>query len=315
MKRLQLVLIAIAILLPHSLFAQEPDYFPMKIGNKWFYERYTYWGTLHDANKTIEVTDTTVINGRTYFVFIVRLIDIHYQPGKVHESKIYYRKLNNGDIARFNAFLNDEQAYYTVRPESLYRPYFYDLSSRAKWQIILISTGSLVRNPAGTFSKCFLYEFKYVIDGRPIPESYFSALAPNLGFIDEAAEGDRVFLVGAYLNGVVVGDTLLTRVKERLSDQQPSTLKLWQNYPNPFRNQTVLAYSVPALWRKPIQFAVFDLLGREIKTFVSHKTTSGEHHFLWDGTDNSGKEVKNGIYVARLTSGPTQQTIKICLTR
>ncbi|NUO80433.1 T9SS type A sorting domain-containing protein [candidate division KSB1 bacterium] len=318
MKRHQLALIAIAAivaLLPHSLFAQEPDYFPMKIGNKWFYKHLTNLGNLHWANKTVEITDTTAINGKIFFVFDEKLYDIHYEPGKVHQSKSYYRKLGNGDVVRFSAAINDEQLYYSFLGDSLYRPYFFCLTPRWKWQITLTGYRVAVRNPAGYFPNCFQYDFRYSIDGHLVPETYFIALAPNLGFINEIAEGDWNFLVGAFLNGKVVGDTLLTNVEESSFTLRPSSPILYQNYPNPFRSQTTLFYSLPNTWRELIHVSVFDLLGCEIKTFTPHKALDGQHQFLWNGTDNLGKEVKNGIYIARLRSGPIQQTIKICLTR
>jgi hypothetical protein len=70
--------------------------------------------------------------------------------------------------------------------------------------------------------------------------------------------------------------------------------KLCQNYPNPFNKTTIIKYSLKEATY--VNLSVYDISGRRVKTLVSLKQQSGEHTASWDGTDNTGKSVTNGIY-------------------
>ncbi|KAA0223558.1 T9SS C-terminal target domain-containing protein [candidate division KSB1 bacterium] len=293
---------------------QKTDYFPTHIGDKWFYEHRTggVHGT-HWANKIIEVKDTTSIEGKSYYVFEDRLYDIFYEPGRIYLTTHYYRKADNGDVLKFSPLVNREQLYYTFQKDSLYRSYLYDGEPDLvyKWRITLDDTSTLIRIPSGNFQNCYDYSFDLLIDDNHIGLFTERALAPDLGFIFEGAEGDLNFLVGAYINGTLFGDTTLTSVEEISQSPTPNQPVLYQNYPNPFKHTTQIFFSVPTFWLHPISVAVFDILGREIATFTPVKLSTGHQAIPWNGKTNSGEEVGNGIYIIRLNSGRFSQSIKI----
>ncbi len=293
---------------------QKADYFPMHIGDKWFYEHRTggVHGT-HWANKIIEVKDTTSIEGESYFIFEDRLYDIFYEPGRVYLTTHYYRKADNSDVLKFSPLVNHEQLYYTFQKDSLYRSYLYDGEPDLvyKWKITLDDTSTLIRIPSGNFQNCYDYSFDLLIDDDDIGLFTERALAPGLGFIFEGAEGDLNFLVGAYINGALFGDTTLTSVEETSQSQPPNHPVLYQNYPNPFKHTTQIFFSVPNFWTYPVQVSIYDILGREIATFTYEKLGAGYQSIPWSGRANLGEEVGNGIYIVRLNSGRFSRSIKI----
>ncbi|MDZ7292961.1 MAG: T9SS type A sorting domain-containing protein [candidate division KSB1 bacterium] len=136
-------------------------------------------------------------------------------------------------------------------------------------------------------------------------------MAPNIGLLEETGDGDDNFLVGTYIKGKLLGDTTLTSIKEIA---QPNLLlhpALSPTYPNPFNNTTHITYYIPEFWTEPIQISVFDISGREIAILVQERSIRGSHEVLWNGKNKQGKEVSNGIYIIRLTSGQFSQTIKL----
>lgn len=293
---------------------QKTDYFPTHIGDKWFYEYRTggVHGT-HWANQIVEVKDTISIEGKNYFIFEDRVYDIFYEPGWVYLTIHYFRKANNGDVFKFSTLVDNEQLYYTFQGDSLGSPYLYsgefDLAS--KWEITLLDTNATIHIPSGVFQNCYDYSFGNLVDNIGIIWSAGRTLAPDLGFIHEGVEGDINFLVGAYIDGNLFGDTTLTSVEETSQSPPPNQPILYQNYPNPFKYTTQILFSVPNFWPHPVQVSIYDILGREIAAFTLEKSGAENQAIPWNGRANSGEGVGNGIYIVRLNSGRVSRSIKI----
>jgi hypothetical protein len=77
-----------------------------------------------------------------------------------------------------------------------------------------------------------------------------------------------------------------------------NTPELLQNYPNPFTLGTYIEIKLG----KPGKYniSVFDVNGRIIRVLTGDDPVSTVHTIYWDGTDDSGKPVVNGIYFYRL---------------
>jgi hypothetical protein len=101
-------------------------------------------------------------------------------------------------------------------------------------------------------------------------------------------------------------------IAERNVDALPAIFAISQNYPNPFRHSTVVKYSIPdfrslipeqASIEHPasrIQLKIYDLTGRLVRTLVDEIQQPGYYKVSWDGLDESGRRVKNGVYVCRI---------------
>ena len=86
-----------------------------------------------------------------------------------------------------------------------------------------------------------------------------------------------------------------TTIDEDDSFTEQYCYELHQNYPNPFNAQTTISYYLPhdAL----VSLIVFDITGRIVRNIISDKFQEmGNYSFIWDGKDNSGKEVSTAIY-------------------
>jgi hypothetical protein len=262
------------------------------------------------------VTDTTTFKEKQYFVFEDRLYDLYYEPGRIYHTTHYYRKAENGDVMRFSERVDHEQLYYTFQQDSLNRPYLYcrDDGTDVKWQITFLGTGGGIDIPLHVFENCAKYFFDLWSDGHVAPLEV-RGLAPHVGLIDVRGEGDRNFLVGAYINGVLIGDTTVTSVEEMPKSIMPLVPVLHPNYPNPFKNATQISYSIPAFWTEPVQVSIFDIGGREIVSFTNEELTKSNYEVQWNATDKSGKEVSSGIYIARLRSSKVSHVIKINFLR
>ena len=76
---------------------------------------------------------------------------------------------------------------------------------------------------------------------------------------------------------------------------------LLQNYPNPFNPRTNVEFAIAdADW---VKLTVHDLLGRTIAVLVNERRPAGRYQVTWDGRNDAGEVVANGVYIYRLTAG------------
>jgi hypothetical protein len=96
----------------------------------------------------------------------------------------------------------------------------------------------------------------------------------------------------------------------RNGDIDPGVTWLGQAYPNPFINKVSIPVLVSA-GKLDVQVDVFDLMGRKVKSISNRFSNPGHHELLWDGKDDQGNEVSNGILLYRMeNSNPSKRIIK-----
>jgi hypothetical protein len=88
----------------------------------------------------------------------------------------------------------------------------------------------------------------------------------------------------------------------------PAEYALQQNYPNPFNPTTNIVFQVKEEGR--VTMAVFDLLGRQVKTLVDETMKPGTHRVVIDASDMSA-----GIYFYSLSAGSFSEMKKMTLIK
>ncbi len=82
---------------------------------------------------------------------------------------------------------------------------------------------------------------------------------------------------------------------------RPATALLRGNTPNPFGHSTSIRFELSR--EGAAELAIYDLSGRLIKRLVNGVLPAGSHVMVWDGTDDSGRQVPSGAYFSRLKVG------------
>jgi hypothetical protein len=67
--------------------------------------------------------------------------------------------------------------------------------------------------------------------------------------------------------------------------------------PSPFRGLSTIRFGLAQSGE--VRLELFDVAGRQVQTLVSGVLTPGPHVATWDGRDQRGNQVKNGIYFVR----------------
>jgi flagellar hook assembly protein FlgD len=84
------------------------------------------------------------------------------------------------------------------------------------------------------------------------------------------------------------------------NENLPDNFKLEQNYPNPFNSATIIPYTLPD--KNFIKLSIFNQLGQEIKCLTNESKSAGSYSAIWDGRDESGYFVANGLYFYKIQS-------------
>ncbi len=84
-------------------------------------------------------------------------------------------------------------------------------------------------------------------------------------------------------------------------------------FPNPFRSETQLSYTLPTTGS--VRVTVHDLRGRLVRELVNGSEAAGSHVVYWDGRDGSGARVAAGIYYARVLHDGQSRSQKVVVIK
>jgi hypothetical protein len=127
------------------------------------------------------------------------------------------------------------------------------------------------------------------------------ATRPDDGVVVAGTHGKGVYSIGIP-TGTAVGDAEIPR---------PALLS--QNVPNPFNPMTTISFNLPVAGQATL--VIYDVAGNRIRTLVNQDLEAGDHHAIWRGADDDGRQVSSGIYFYQLDSGSVHEVKRMTLVR
>ncbi len=154
----------------------------------------------------------------------------------------------------------------------------------------------------GAYSKSYTYT---------LPASWNYRHIKIIGFVSHwgssplVADTSNIYIMNA--NMIRLNQSTVTGIQEETA----SGFKVGNCYPNPFNNVTTIPVQLGEDSRMSIK--VYNVLGMEVSTLVDEELVAGEHTFFWDGTQQSGGQLKNGLYVIRVSTlkGSVSHTVML----
>ncbi|MBU1699905.1 MAG: C10 family peptidase [Candidatus Eisenbacteria bacterium] len=96
----------------------------------------------------------------------------------------------------------------------------------------------------------------------------------------------------------------------------PNRLTLSPCAPNPFGTLTEITYSLPdGAGLHQMVLSIYGPSGRLVRTLINSKRSAGIYHVSWDGTDQTGKPVANGVYFYQLRWNDRSETRRVLLIK
>lgn len=117
-----------------------------------------------------------------------------------------------------------------------------------------------------------------------------------------------------YVRNLVVYNGVVPFVADVDQDELPQNAYLLGNHPNPFNPETTIRFDLPD--PAAITLVVYDLAGHVVKVLIRDEMLrQGPHELGWTGTDNYGRMVPSGTYIARLEAGDVTTTTRMMLLK
>ena len=91
------------------------------------------------------------------------------------------------------------------------------------------------------------------------------------------------------------------------------TNKLYNNYPNPFNPSTTISYSLYS--SSNLKIDIYNIKGQKIKSLINEYKNAGLYNIMWNGTDDTGERVGNGIYLYKMETESFSETKKMILMK
>ncbi|MCL5034835.1 MAG: T9SS type A sorting domain-containing protein [Bacteroidetes bacterium] len=214
----------------------------------------------------------------------------------------------------------------TSEASVLFHPLPVD-SSYGYWRVEISDTAKL----PGTFTFTILPRDRYY-NVNPTEQVIVNIASNEVGGVDfgtnpKAVKGRTTFSACSSLpiSGLTIyvfngdmsriyGEGTIASVNDvSVSPEIPGEFALSQNYPNPFNPSTEIFFELPEA--SAVRVAVYDILGRSVRTLIDRNMTAGRYRVRWDGLNNGGTPVGAGVYFYRLNAGKHTQVKKMLMLR
>jgi len=93
----------------------------------------------------------------------------------------------------------------------------------------------------------------------------------------------------------------------------PNDFVLLSNYPNPFNPSTTIEFSLPETGFTDL--VIYNMTGQKVRELISGTMSGGIHSVVWNGCNDSGLTVSNGLYLARLRMGSQSVVRRMVLVK
>jgi len=137
--------------------------------------------------------------------------------------------------------------------------------------------------------------------------------AYNFGKIafEAPQSGNVVFQLSMNLYSIVIISFDEIQTTPYTVTHLPSTFDLVNNYPNPFYQSTTITLNLNI--DNQVSLDIYNVLGKKVRTLMRGSYQADTYKINWDGTDDVGQKVANGIYLCHITAGIEEKTIKMSL--
>ena len=292
MKNRWLFLFTLILLIHHTGYSKTANseilYFPIAVGNIWYYEDPDKISNPWDI---LTISDSIKIDNQKYFLW-------SRGPGVDASDTICYDDSNNilcyinGETYLWFDFTQDSGAIYT------YAPWDANFGEEQLAFQVHVSRNMTVETPIKSFSDCiqFFFDIPQVID-----EEHTYIFAPDVGLVLEQANGWWTNMLHDY--------TLYsapTDVNNRVSIIHD--FQLYQNVPNPFNASTSIRFDLEK--KSYVKLAVYDIRGRTVSFLLDTILPIGYYQIPFHSAD-----LPSGMYIYRLQADLSNQTRKLIIQK
>lgn len=136
----------------------------------------------------------------------------------------------------------------------------------------------------------------------------FSDGMPTAALVMDLSVSIENASIRAVTHGLGVWERTLVSAVSALAEEEQEGVRLFQNLPNPFNSETLIAYDLPGEMR--VRLEIFNIRGQFIRE-LRNELQGGGRHFV---TVRS-RDLPTGIYIYRLVAGDQVRTRKFMIIK
>ncbi len=228
-----------------------------------------------------------------------------------------------GQYSEISKVINDESGVFFIAKENMAPPYGWGAFSLIKInQSTNFSEELLVQMPTHYFAPMFLVKngnsiyfamgtavARYDLDTtgmgwQSVLNTPYGDIAKNMFIAGNKLiasfehSSDYGYFVVLDIQGVSIDDNTIASPEIVMS-----------NYPNPFRGETKISFSLPKT--EDVKLEIYNIKGQLVRTLINGQKSAGANNVVWDGSDDNGNEVTKGVYFYKIRCGSYSVTKKM----
>jgi hypothetical protein len=276
----------LAINVIHCQENKKFSYFPLTVGNKWFFS------DGHDGviKIKLEIQKDTILNDSYTYAKINKYTINSDSSSKLNVEGYSYLKIIDNRVVEY--------------PDRTIMDYDMSIGdtvwSFREQPILSVLNEIRIKNVFGR--NLSTYRFHY--NGFEF-YSYTDSIGFNTLWETDWHNWYPNYLLGCEVDGITYGN-VITGIE--IKNESYYDYKLYQNYPNPFNPITKIQYSIPKA--SFVSLIIYDMLGKEVVTLVNDYKNIGNYVIEFNAA-----KLASGIYFYTLSSGKYIQTNKMLLLR
>lgn len=259
---------------------------PLAVGNVWVYQE-------HDTSAALlryYISDTTNIDGKTYFICSKGYSDSALYHFRLREDSIYVRFLGGGETPYYKRFAAENDSFF-------HSVWF------GRWKFRITSVTSETVFGRDVLVKEMFADIILLKNNERWTDEFGLLSGKTL-------TGSRYFILkGCVIDNVLYGDTAMTTTDVKENSPAADAWRIEQNYPNPFNSSTNIVYHVPE-GGGYIELTVHDLLGRQVAVIANGYRTAGKYTAGFDAS-----ALSSGVYFYTLNSAGSHRSKKLLLMK
>jgi flagellar hook assembly protein FlgD len=256
----------------------------------------------------------TVASPKGTFCFVGPVSNSHTAYNNPIDRGIYDGLFKLGQNTAGESLLNGKMAMYNEEgatatfTETQMNEFIVlgDPSSKV-WKTTPVPANGLHVSTVPTGSQSITVNVKYASNSAPVTDANVNILGNNICVnaatnnlgnavlnIDPTTIGDVYEVTATSPTIIPYIGTFTVSSNQGVNDVvvDKSALKI---SPNPFSSNTMISYTVSD--KNDVSLVIQDVLGKEIKSLVNEVQKGGDYKVEWNGTDNQGNAISEGMYL------------------
>ncbi len=280
-------------------------------GERWHYQ------APQSNNTKDDPTPVPTVNANTLIMEFGKSYIINLKPGETSISNFHWNSNRTSGTKENITLLSNETL-----------PEYYSFLDQDEYQSLTI--GNIDENSG--YNEIAVYAGLDCIGATKISSYPVQILAYTKGYeglpltfraITSSKSEEEIALEGQIIsnsknNSLIAGtfDALSINVYPKENNNQvirKSIINNVNSYPNPFNPTTTIKFSLTE--ESNVIVDLFNVKGQKIKTLVNQRMAMGTHGIVWNGDNQNGIRVGNGLYFFKIQSGNDIKTGKLLMLK